>query len=163
MNLRQIACLAILLLFVFIAPSCKAPSKTSELPPIQLKDLNGGTVNLADYQGKPVIINFWATWCGPCRFEIPMLNELHRKYSPKGLVILGISTDEEGASIVKPFMKEVPIEYRAYLKGKDTEEKFGGIWALPTTFFYDKNGKQIEKILGVQPREVFEQNIQKML
>ena len=162
MKFTQAAIVIILIGLVF-SISCKKPEAASELPDVQLKDLNGGTVDLAQFKGKPVIINFWATWCGPCRFEIPMLNELHRKYSPKGLVIVGISTDEEGASIVKPFMKDLPIEYASYLKGSDTEEKFGGVWALPTTIFFDKDGKQIEKILGVQPREFFEQKIQQML
>jgi len=148
---------------VSFASSCKKPAPASELPAVQLKDLSGKTIDLAQFQGKPVLINFWATWCGPCRFEIPMLNELHRKYAPKGLVIVGISTDEEGATIVKPFMKEIPMEYTTYLKNNDTEEKFGGIWALPTSIFYDKNGKQIDKFLGVQPREVFEQKIQQIL
>jgi thiol-disulfide isomerase/thioredoxin len=163
MKTSQIAIFVILICVFSFISYCKKPAKASDLPEIQLKDLNGATVELSQFRGKPVIINFWATWCGPCRFEIPMLNELHKKYSPRGLVIVGISTDEEGASIVKPFMKELPIEYSSLLKGKDTEEKFGGVWALPTTIFFDKNGKQVDKILGVQPREVFEQKIQQML
>jgi thiol-disulfide isomerase/thioredoxin len=163
MKSRVFYLLAILLCVLPFTSSCKKPSPASELPLVQLKDLDGATVDLAKFQGKPVIINFWATWCGPCRFEIPMLNELHKKYSPKGLVIVGISTDDEGATIVKPFMKEIPMEYTTFLKNDDTEEKFGGVWALPTTIFYDKNGKQVDKFLGVQPREVFEQKIQQIL
>ena len=163
MNLSRATILILLIGLLSFVSYCKKPAATNDLPAVTLKDLNGGAVDLAQFQGKPIIINFWATWCGPCRFEIPMLNELHRKYSPKGLVIVGISTDEEGASIVKPFMEDLPIEYSSFLKGDDTEEKFGGVWALPTTIFFDKDGKQIDKILGVQPREVFEQKIQKML
>lgn len=163
MKFSHAVILIVLIGLVSSVSYCKKPVTGSDLPQVQLKDLNGADVDLAQFKGKPVIINFWATWCGPCRFEIPMLNELHRKYSPKGLVIVGISTDEEGAAIVKPFMKDLPIEYSSYLKGTDTEEKFGGVWALPTTIFFDKNGKQVEKILGVQPREFFEQKIQQML
>jgi thiol-disulfide isomerase/thioredoxin len=164
MKSRVLLMLGLVLCLVSFASSCKKPAPASELPAVQLKDLDGKTVDLAQLgQGKPVLVNFWATWCGPCRFEIPMLNELHRKYGPKGLVIVGISTDDEGATIVKPFMKEIPMEYTTYLKNGDTEEKFGGIWALPTSIFYDKNGKQIDKFLGVQPREVFEQKIQQIL
>ena len=163
MKSRALLILASFICILSFTTSCKKPTPTSELPDVKLKNLDGSTVDLAQFQGKPVIINFWATWCGPCRFEIPMMNELHRKYAPKGLVIVGISTDDEGATIVKPFLKELPIEYTTYLKGSDTEEKFGGIWALPTTIFFDKNGKQVDKFLGVQPREVFEQKIQKLL
>ena len=163
MKFSSAAIFIVLLGVIFFVSDCKKPERVSELPQVQLKDLNGADVDLAQFKGKPLIINFWATWCGPCRFEIPMLNELHKKYSSKGLVIVGISTDEEGASIVKPFMKDTPIEYSSFIKGSDTEEKFGGIWALPTTIFFDKDGKQVEKILGVQPREFFEQKIQQML
>jgi thiol-disulfide isomerase/thioredoxin len=163
MKLSHAAIFIVLISLVSFVSYCKKPEQASDLPQVQLKDLNGGTVDLSEFKGKPMIVNFWATWCGPCRFEIPMLNELHRKYSPKGLVIVGISTDEEGAAIVKPFMKDLPIEYTSYIKGSDTEEKFGGIWALPTTYFFDKDGKQIDKILGVQPREYFEQKIQQIL
>jgi len=155
MKISHVSIFIVLICLLSFVSYCKKPEKISDLPQVQLKDLNGGTVDLAQFKGKPIIINFWATWCGPCRFEIPMLNELHRKYSPKGLVIVGISTDEEGASIVKPFMKDLPIEYSSFIKGSDTEEKFGGVWALPTTIFFDKNGKQVEKILGVPSREFF--------
>jgi thiol-disulfide isomerase/thioredoxin len=158
-----IAIFVILISLLSFVSYCKKPAKVSDLPAVELKDLNGGSVDLSQYRGKPLIVNFWATWCGPCRFEIPMLNELHKKYSSRGLVIVGISTDEEGASVVKPFMKELPIEYASLVKGEDTEEKFGGVWALPTTIFFDKQGKQVDKILGVQPREVFEQKIQQLL
>ncbi len=161
MKLLRVVLLNVLVILALCLPSCVRPS--SELPAVELKDLDGQIVDLATFQGKPVLVNFWATWCGPCRFEIPMLNELHKKYSSKGLVIVGISTDEEGASIVKPFMKEVPIDYPSYLKGNDTEEKFGGILGLPTNIFYDKSGKQVDKIIGLQPRDVFEQKIQQML
>src|SRR3989304_1955884 len=158
----QTTLLVIYTLLLFVPPGCKKPA-VSGLPQAQLKDLQGGTVDLAQYNGKPMIINFWATWCGPCRLQIPMLNELHKKYASSGLVIIGISTDEEGASVVKPFLKEVPMAYPSYLKGSDTEEKFGGIWALPTNYFFDKNGKQIDKLLGLQPREVFEEKIHSMI
>ena len=92
-----------------------------------------------------------------------MLNELQKKYSSGGLVIVGISTDDGGAADVKPFLKEVPIEYANYIKGSDTEEKFGGVWALPTNLFYDRNGKQVDKVIGIQPREAIEQRIERIL
>jgi thiol-disulfide isomerase/thioredoxin len=148
---------------LFLPFQCKKPNPATQLPSIQLKDLNGNAVQLSDYHGKPVIINFWATWCGPCRIEIPMLNEIQRKYASRGLVIVGVSTDEDGAASVKPFLNEIPIHYVNLLKGSNTEETFGGIWGLPTNFFYDKNGKQIAKAFGLQPREFFEEKISEML
>jgi thiol-disulfide isomerase/thioredoxin len=155
----------ILLISVLVLPfeACKKPAPATELPSVQLKDLDGKPVELAQYHGKPVIVNFWATWCGPCRIEIPMLNEIQRKYASRGLVIVGVSTDEDGAASVKPFLNEVPIHYVNLLKGGNTEETFGGIWGLPTNFFYDKNGKQVAKAFGLQPREFFEEKISEML
>jgi thiol-disulfide isomerase/thioredoxin len=141
---------------------CKGPVGNG-LPSAQVKDLSGKTISLADFKGKPVIINFWATWCGPCRFEIPMLNELHKKYASSGLVLIGISTDAEGAEVVKPFLKEVPIQYASYLTTGDVEEKFGGILGLPTTFFYDKNGNQVDKIIGLRDQDFFEKRIQEII
>jgi thiol-disulfide isomerase/thioredoxin len=147
----------------FISISCsKKPQTNAKLPSVELKELNGHTVNLADFRGKPILVNFWATWCGPCRIEIPMLNELHRKYG-RDLVIVGISTDDEGAEAVREFNKEVPIEYRSLVKTAAVEQTFGGIWALPTSIFYDKEGNQVEKIIGLQTRDFFEKTIQETI
>ena len=150
-----------LLALVFTLQCKEAP--TSQLPDVKVKDLNGNEMSLTRFQGKPLIVNFWATWCGPCRIEIPMLNEIHRKYASRGLVIVGISTDDDGASSVLPFLKDVPIEYVTVVAGPDTEEKFGGILGLPSNFFFDKSGKQIAKAIGLQPREFFEEKISDML
>jgi len=160
----------ILLLFCFIGiivlfsyQGCKAPEAATNLPSVELQTLTGERIKLSQFSGKPLILNFWATWCGPCRFEIPMLNDFHKKYSDKGLVILGISTDDDGVQLVKEFMKETPIHYPSYLKTSGMEDQFGGVWALPTTYFYDRTGKQIEKIIGVQTPEYFEKQIQRIL
>ncbi|HJZ11598.1 MAG TPA: TlpA disulfide reductase family protein, partial [Acidobacteriota bacterium] len=87
----------------------------------------------------------------------------HKKYGASDLVILGISTDAEGAEIVKPFLKEMPIHYPVYIATPGIEEKFGGIIGLPTTFFYDKNGKQIATSFGLQSRSYFEEQIAQMI
>ena len=151
--------LAILLTGFVLQSHCNKPVTSSLLPDVELKDLAGKPVRLQDFSAKPLIINFWATWCGPCRFEIPMLNELHRKYASSELVILGVSTDEGGSEVVEAFMKDVPIYYPVFLETSDAEAKFGGIWGLPTTFFYDKNGNQVGKAFGLQSRDFFEQKI----
>jgi thiol-disulfide isomerase/thioredoxin len=151
----------VLILFLVPALSCKKPAEG--LPDVEVKDLNGQTIRLSKFAGKPLVVNFWATWCGPCRFEIPMLNELHKKYASSGLILIGISTDDEGAEVVKPFMKEIPIQYGSYLKTNGVEEKFGGILGLPTTFFYDRNGRQIDKVIGMRDKDFFEDRIQELI
>lgn len=162
--MKKHSAIVIILVLIIAAFGCKKPPQTSALPKAELQDLSGKKVSLSDFAGKPVIVNFWATWCGPCRFEIPMLNDLNKKYSSHGLVILGVSTDEDGASAVREFNKEVPIYYPSYLSTPDVESKFGQIWALPTTFFYDRNGKLVDQpLVGVQSRDFWEKRIQQML
>ena len=151
------------IIFLFTYQGCKAPGAATGLPSAELLDLNGSRVKLSDFSGKPLLINLWATWCGPCRYEIPMLNDFHKKYSDAGLVILGVSTDEDGAPLVKDFLKEIPIHYPNFLKTPGLEEKFGGVWALPTSYFFDRSGKQTDKIIGVQTHEYFEKQIQRIL
>lgn len=92
-----------------------------------------------------------------------MMNDLQKKYATSNLVIVGISVDEEGASVVKPFLKEVPIHYTVLLAQSDTAEKFGGLWAYPSNFFFDKTGKQVNKSIGLQPRSMLESEIQKII
>jgi thiol-disulfide isomerase/thioredoxin len=143
---------------LFLLSCARNSETTSKLPDVELKDLAGRTVNLRDFQGKPLLVNFWATSCGPCRLEIPMLNELHRKYG-KDLVIVGISLDLDGADSVREFGKEVPIEYKILLQTSGLEKNFA-IWAIPTTYFYDRQGTQVEKIIGLQTRDFLERTIQ---
>jgi thiol-disulfide isomerase/thioredoxin len=142
--------------------SCKPPQSAS-LPTVELKDLNGKPIQLSSFQGKPLVINFWATWCGPCRMEIPMINDLHKKFSKNELVILGVSTDEDGPSAVTSFMKEVPILYPVYMGDDGVADKFGGVWALPTTYFFDRQGNKVDQIVGLQTRDYWENRIHKIL
>ena len=95
--------------------------------------------------------------------EIPMINDLHKKFSRNDLVILGVSTDEDGPSAVNSFMKEVPILYPVYMGDDGVAEKFGGVWALPTTYFFDRQGNKIDQIVGLQDRDYWEKQIHKIL
>ena len=134
------------------------PSNGQPAPELTLKDLNGKDVSLSDYKGKVILVNFWATWCEPCRLEIPWLIEMHQKYGPKGLVILGIALDEEGKSVVAPFVEkerfDVNGEKRAMnyqiLIGNDAAgDKFGGLFGYPTSILISRDGKQIKRITGI--------------
>jgi thiol-disulfide isomerase/thioredoxin len=127
-------------------------------PELTLEDLDGKDVSLSELKGKVVLVNFWATWCEPCRVEIPWLIEINRKYAPKGLVILGISTDDEGRSVVAPFVakerfdvngQNLPMNYRILIGNEDAEDKFGGVIGLPTSILISREGKQIKRITGL--------------
>ena len=127
-------------------------------PALTLKDLDGNNVSLSDYKGKVVLVNFWATWCEPCRVEIPWLIEMQHKYGPKGFVLLGIALDEEGKSVVAPFVakerfdvngQNLPMDYKILIGNDDAADKFGGLFGYPTSVLISKDGKQIKRVTGM--------------
>jgi thiol-disulfide isomerase/thioredoxin len=134
------------------------PSVGQPEPALTLKDLDGKDVSLSDYKGKVVLVNFWATWCEPCRIEIPWLIEMQQKYGPKGLVILGIALDEEGKSVVEPFVAKErfdvngtkePMSYKILIGNDDAADKFGGLFGYPTSILISRQGKQVKRITGM--------------
>jgi thiol-disulfide isomerase/thioredoxin len=126
-------------------------------PEISLKDLGGKDVSLAQYKGQVVLVNFWATWCAPCREEIPELIAMQRKYGPKGFVVLGVAMDEEGKSVVAPFVQKErftvdgqpsPMSYPIVLGNDAAADKFGGLLGYPTSVLISRDGKQVQHITG---------------
>src|SRR5882672_2353647 len=110
-------------------------------PKFELKDASGATATLGDYKDKVVLLNFWATWCVPCRAEIPWFQEFDKKYKDQGFAVLGVSMDEEGWGIVKPYVEERKITYRIVIGDEHVSTMYGSIEALPTTFLIDREGK----------------------
>jgi peroxiredoxin len=110
-------------------------------PGFTLKDASGESVSLADYKGKVVLLNFWATWCGPCTLEIPWFEQFEQQYKSKGFEVVGISMDEDGWNAVKPFIAEHKINYRVLLGNDSVGELYGGVDSLPTTFIIDREGR----------------------
>lgn len=124
---------------------------------VTLPGLDGMDVSLAQYKGKVVLVNFWATWCAPCRAEIPALIEMSHKYGPKGFVIIGVSMDDEGKKVVEPFVKNQVfqvnghpgmMDYKIALGNDNIADKFGGMLGLPTNMLYAKDGRKIKTIVG---------------
>ncbi|MDQ2659629.1 MAG: TlpA family protein disulfide reductase [Verrucomicrobiota bacterium] len=132
-------------------------------PDWQLKDLEGKSVKLSDFKGKVVVLNFWATWCPPCRREIPDFVALQKQYADKGLVVIGVSMDEGGAAVVKPFVKKIGINYPVVLGDQKTAAAYGGIRVVPTTFVIDKHGKVAAQHEGGADRTTFEAEIKPLL
>ena len=135
----------------------------SQAAEFALADLSGKTVKLSDFKGKVVIVDFWATWCGPCRMEIPDFVRLQSKYREKGLAIVGLSLDADGASSVKPFADEHDINYTMLIANDETAKSYGGITAIPTTFVIDRQGRIVQKFLGAMSAKTFEDAIQPLL
>lgn len=134
------------------------PKAEEPAPELTLKDLNGNDVSLSDYKGKVVLVNFWATWCDPCREEIPWLIEMQKKYADRGFVILGIALDEEGKSVVTPFVakerfdvngQKEPMSYKILIGNDEAADKFGGLFGYPTSILISKEGKQVKRVTGI--------------
>lgn len=136
---------------------------TKAAPDWQLKDLDGKSVKLSDFKGKVVILNFWATWCPPCRREIPSFVSLQKEYGDKGLVIIGVSLDEKGPAAVKPFISKMGINYPVVMGDPKVAADYGGIAVVPTTFVIDRNGNVAAMHEGDAPRATFESQIKPLL
>jgi thiol-disulfide isomerase/thioredoxin len=147
------------------AADAKAAGKAAPLT-FTLKDMNGVDVKLASFKGKPIVLNFWATWCGPCRAEIPSLVELNTQYGEEGkdVVILGISVDDPVEKL-KPYASQMKMNYPVLVGAgrDDVQDAFGPLWGIPVTVFIDRDGKIAKKHSGIASKEQFEQEIKALL
>ncbi len=144
-------------------------------PEFALPDLGGRKVSLADYKGKALLINFWATWCGPCKVETPWLVDLRNQYAPKGFEVLGISAEGDGVdpsdkdgwakdrAAISEFVQRMHMPYPVLMDGDSLSKPYGGLDAMPTSFFVDRNGKIVAATMGITSKDDIEANIQKAL
>lgn len=129
-----------------------------EAPDFSLKNIEGEEVKLSEYKGKIIFVNFWATWCGPCRHEVPAFIELQKQYN-EDLVILGISVDQGDLSVVPAFAEEYSINYEILYGSPQVVSDYGGISAIPTTFVVDRDGYLRDMQRGFPGKEYFEKVI----
>jgi len=151
----------------------RSPLKGKPAPPFVLEDLSGKKVSLASYKGKAVLINFWATWCGPCKIETPWLVELRNQYAAQGFEILGVSTDDLDRDDVKLFANEkkdivksaqqLGIDYPVLIDGATLSKPYDGLDEMPTSYFVDRKGTVVAVQLGLTSKADIEGNIKKAL
>jgi peroxiredoxin len=132
------------------AADVKGDSERRIAPDFTLKDSGGATVHLSDYKGKVVLLDFWATWCGPCKIEIPWFMEFEQQYKDRGFAVLGVSMDEGGWDDVKPYIDQHKINYRILMGTDVVGQAYGGVDSLPTTFLIDRSGKIAVKHEGIE-------------
>lgn len=141
----------------------RADKDRKNAPEFELKDSTGKVVKLSDFKGKVVLLDFWATWCGPCAIEIPWFVDFQRRYKDRGFEVLGVSMDDDGWKAITPFVAEKKINYRIVLGDDKTGDLYGGVEALPTTFVIDRDGKIASVHVGLTGRKDFEDAIEKLL
>jgi peroxiredoxin len=132
-------------------------------PAWKLKDLDGREVSSDQFKGKVVVVDFWATWCGPCIEEIPGYIALQKKYGATGLVIVGVSLDRKGPAHVKQFAQTQGMNYTLVMGDEDVVEAFGGFQAIPTTFLIGREGRILHKKTGAAPAEEYEKLVKAAL
>jgi cytochrome c biogenesis protein CcmG/thiol:disulfide interchange protein DsbE len=158
-------------------PAARAkPANTKDAaqpaPDVTLKDLDGKDVSIAQYKGKVVLVNFWATWCEPCKFEIPWLIEMQQKYGARGFTVVGVAMDDEGRSVVAPFVEKERFDvngsksqmnYPIVIGNDAAADKFGGLLGYPTSVLISRDGKQIKRITGLISYDEISKTIESQL
>ncbi len=136
---------------------------SKKAPDFTLKEASGKRLSLSDYKGKVVLLNFWATWCGPCKEEIPWFIQFEKEYGSQGFTVLGVSMDDDGWNVINPYVAQHGINYPIVLADEDVNERYGGIDALPTTLMIGRDGKVAVIHQGLAGRGEYEKEIRELL
>ena len=149
-----------------------SPAALEDAPNFTVKELNGADASLAQYKGKVVLLNFWATWCEPCRVDIPWLIEFQNRYAARGFTVLGMAMDEGGKKDVDPFVRDerfdadgqkLAMNYPILIGNDEVGDKFGGLLGLPTSVLISRDGKKIKTFIGLVDHEKFVTAIEEQL
>ncbi|MDE1174999.1 MAG: TlpA disulfide reductase family protein [Edaphobacter sp.] len=133
-------------------------------PAFSLTDLEGKKVSLADYKGRPVLVNFWATWCGPCKVEMPWFEEFRKQYAAQGFEILGLTDDADaGKDLIAKVAGKAGVTYPILLTDGKVQTTYGGLEVLPMSFYVDRNGVIVEQTAGLGSKDQIEANIKKVI
>jgi peroxiredoxin len=138
------------------SPGVAAAQEGTAAPAFSVRDLDGHTIRLQDLRGRPVVLDFWATWCAPCRTSMPDLDQIQDRYTGQGLVILGLSLDEDGAQPVRRFAQGIGVKFRMALANDRVLAQYGPIRSVPTTVFINRKGIVVRRVVGYVDRETME-------
>src|SRR5437773_9741797 len=132
-------------------------------PEFTLQSLDGKTVHLSDFRGKGVLLNFWATWCQPCKIEMPWFAELQNRYGPQGLQIVGVAMDDASPEDIGKFAKDLGVNYPVLIGKEAVGDAYGGIPFMPETFYIGRDGKVVDKVVGLIGKSEIAENVKKAL
>jgi len=141
------------------SPSRQAEIKGQPAPEFALESLDGKTVRLSDFRGKAVLVNFWATWCQPCKIEMPWFEEMQKQYGPNGFQVLGIAMDDASKEDIAKFAKDMDVNYPILVGKEAVGDAYGGVQFLPSSFFIDRDGKVVDRVFGLKSRSEIEDDI----
>jgi cytochrome c biogenesis protein CcmG/thiol:disulfide interchange protein DsbE len=163
---------ALMLMFTFklarrpkpgASSSATAQMKSGPAPDFTLQALDGKTLRLSDFRGKAVVLNFWATWCAPCKIEMPWFVDLQKQYGPAGLQFLGVAMDDASAKEIAEFAQSMNVNYPIVIGKESVGDAYGGIPFMPETFYIDRSGNIVDKAFGLKGRGEIEDNIKRIL
>ena len=137
--------------------------KGQQAPDFALQSLEGKTVRLSDFRGKAVLLNFWATWCQPCKIEMPWFADLQNHYASEGLQVVGIAMDDASPQEIGKFAKDLGVNYVVLIGKEEVGDSYGGVPFLPTTFYIGRDGTVVDKVFGLKGRGEIESAIKKAL
>jgi cytochrome c biogenesis protein CcmG/thiol:disulfide interchange protein DsbE len=146
-----------------VPPVAKTEENPRTAADFNLRDATGVDVRLSDYKGKVVLLNFWATWCSPCKAEIPWFENFQRTYANQGFAVIGISMDEDGWKAVRPYMEATRINYRIAIGDNALAQKYGGVESLPETLLIDRDGRIASRHIGIVSKSDYESEIVQLL
>lgn len=145
-------------------PNSASSLQGKPAPDFSLASVDGkATLKLSDYKGKAILLNFWATWCEPCKIEMPWFVELQKQYGPQGLQVLGVAMDDTDPKDISEFAHKMGVNYPIAVGKEAVGDQYGGIPYLPSTFYIDRDGKVIDRVYGLVSRSEIEDDIKKAL
>jgi peroxiredoxin len=140
-----------------------SPAKNSLAPDFSLQSLDGKTIRLSDLRGKAVVLNFWATWCAPCKIEMPWFVDLQKKYESAGVQFLGVAMDDASTKDIAEFAQSMNVNYPILIGKEAVGDAYGGVQFLPETFYISRDGKIVDKAFGLKGRGEIEDDIKKII
>ncbi len=162
MTSKMLVSMVVLLMVLLVLPTC-SEGRQDKAPNFVLKTFDGKSVDLETLKGKVVVVNFWATWCVPCRQEIPGFIDTYKSLHAKGVEVIGVSLDEGGWDVVQPYVNRSNIPYPVVIGDQSLSEAYGGIEAIPTTFIINKEGNIVGKHVGYLSKDQLEKQIKAVL